>query len=246
MDSKFISPSIHDYISKTSLVHEIYFSDYNIRCKYYSISKPLKSKINKFEKLLKSIVTSKISVKNVHVDYYDCPEKRLFVDNPHMINGGVTNLNTRHIIVFREQELARVMWHEFYHLYIDNYLFASENIRLSNFFGRTIALQEAVCDFMATLQVANTKKKIDNEIEYNKKLAKKVYMCIKTSNSNIFSYIVIKSIMLNNDYKYVKKLILEQSVSELSDYIMNKSKSIKYAQKLHIDKTKEFTFNLYV
>lgn len=195
-NTQFISESIRLYISKTKLIHTI-STDYFI-IQYYSKkkNKKLVQYINLCSKRIEKIIKHYNIKKFLEIYIVDCPEKRLFQDDPHYINGAFTFPQLNQIFVYRKKELSKVLIHEIlHHVYsFDNNMMINNCIEINP--------NEAIIEFLATIwQLKLTRSSIKREKQHSKLNSQKVLYLLKDKDvhqSNLFSYIVVKHILMLN------------------------------------------------
>ena len=217
--SDYLNSNMKKYVQSSKLIYQkkhslFYLKGYSknknkkfinsldITCKrLHQLSYDLKKKFN-------------VNTKYLNIIIVDCPQKRKFIDNKFFINGGFTYLNGDTIYIYRFEEFQKVVLHEFLHhhfIYDHNEYLYINNIKIN--------FNEAIIEFLATYyQCKFTNTLINDEIKYSKEIAQKVIAINLNNNTNIFSYCVIKYILLQN-YKNI--LINIKNPKYIINYIMN-------------------------
>jgi hypothetical protein len=207
-ENEFINKSIINYFKKTKLIFKYKNTYFNIN--FYSI----KFNINKINKIKKCIKRIKILLNKLNNNFYfniiiiDYPIKKKPIDNKYYINSAytyLTNNKNKHIIIYRYSEISKVLIHEILHHF---YIFKLNDVIYKNDpLNRKIIINynEAIVEFLATIyQCYFTNTNINDEIKYNKLIAENILNINLNNSSYIYSYIVIKYILMIN-YKNVLK-----------------------------------------
>jgi hypothetical protein len=186
-ENEFINKSIINYFKKTKLIFKYKNTYFNIN--FYSI----KFNINKINKIKKCIKRIKILLNKLNNNFYfniiiiDYPIKKKPIDNKYYINSAytyLTNNKNKHIIIYRYSEISKVLIHEILHHF---YIFKLNDVIYKN-------------DPLNRKIIIN----YNDEIKYNKLIAENILNINLNNSSYIYSYIVIKYILMIN-YKNVLK-----------------------------------------
>ena len=227
-ENEFINKSMIDYFKKTKLIFK-YNNDF-LNIQFYSIKKNIK----KIKNIKKCIERIKLLLKELNNNYnfniiiIDYNIKRKFIDDQYNINGGytiLTNKKDKKIYVYRYSELCKVLLHELLHHF---YIYNDDDVIYNNdILNRKININynEAMIEFLATIyQCKFTNTDINKEIKYNKKIAENILNMDLKNVSNIYTYVVIKYILMLN-YKNVLKNI--NNKEWIYNYIDNYKLKIK-------------------
>lgn len=237
----YINNSMHKYILKCKLIYSS--EDILFSIKLFSITKKKKlinlvikiiNRLNLIHKDFKEKYNINITKKCFII--YDCPNKKYMIDNKYYINGGFTNILSNNIFIYRFSELPKVILHEYIHHALIYKL--SDQIYYNDPLHRYIRINynEAIVEFLATIyQCKFTNTLIKDEIKYNKKIAEYVLGIELLNKTNIYSYIIIKYILMIN-YENIIKNILNH------EYIYNYIDNYKLKLKPKKTKKKEFMF----
>lgn len=220
----FISETIKLYISKTKLIHTVLNSNFQIHVYSKTKNKKLIEYINICSDRITKIIKHYDLKKFLEIYIIDCPEKRLFRDDPHYINGGLTFPNLNQIIVYRKKELSKVLIHEVLH-----HIYSFEHSMITN---NCIEINpnEAIIEFLATIwQLKLTNSSIQKEKQHSKINSQKVLFLLKDKDlhkSNIYSYIVVKHILMLHSKK-VLEYLKNNKFKNIYDIIYNYKLNIK-------------------
>lgn len=227
-ENTFINKSMINYFIKTKLIFKYNNNFLNIQ--FYSIKKNIKKikKINKCIERIKILLKKLNNKYNFNIIIVDYNIKRKFIDEKYSINGGYTYLTNninKYIYIFRYSEICKVILHEILHHF---YIYKLDDVIYKNdIFNRKIFINynEAIIEFLATIyQCKFTNTDINKEIKYNKKIAENILNMDLKNISNIYSYVVIKYILMLN-YKNVLKNI--NNKEWIYNYIDNYKLKIK-------------------
>lgn len=224
----YLTDCMISYIKITKLV---FYKEYT-HFKLYGYSTKKNSNYSLCGKRIERLYTDLlkdfgIQVKYLNIVMIDCPNIRKFIDNPHYINGGFTYLHKNIIYVYRNDEMLKVALHEVIHhaFYFKDYdVYLGDPIRSKV----TINFNEAIVEFLATLyQIKYTNSSIKDELKHSLKNVKYVLgMPNTTFNTNIYSYIVIKHLLLKK-HKLIFNLIQNKQYDKIYQYIYNTKINIK-------------------
>lgn len=194
--------------------------------------------INRFEnKHITIYIISSNLLKNVNYDH---------IISPTHVNSGYTNLLTKLIFIWREEEFEKVCFHEVIHLLDQDH--RNENINIETNINGPQSFHEAITDFKAIIfnliylsLVTNIKIKTLFSYEYSfiKNQSIYIYDVLKIKNkqhSPAYSYFVLKYFIFKYFNKYNFNEILfndifygNKNYSILINYIKNyKVKNHKY------------------
>ena len=243
-------PEIINYLEKSKNIYHIFLNDFNINLYIYSSVKLETFNFIKLLKLYKRIliIYKYYNLKktiNIHLTFWNKPRSlpKNDIFRPIHINGGFTNINGNDIYIYRKEEYSKVVLHEFIHhidkLNLSIYNISSNNIfKLKNFFNihNNCHLEpvEAIIEFWSFIY--NTifisieysipfkllfKKELDFTLfQYNKLINNYKFINQWTEDTNIFSYIIIKLILLVNCKNFLK-LSIPYNENIFVDFILN-------------------------
>lgn len=224
----YLTDCMITYIKKTKLV---FYKEYkHFRLYGYSTKKNKNYSLcgKRIERLYTDLLKDfGIQVKYLNIVMIDCPNTRKFIDHPHYINGGFTYLHKDIIFVYRNDEMFKVVLHEVIHhaFYFKDYdMYLGDPIRSKV----NINFNEAIVEFLATLyQIKYTNSSIKDELKHSLKNVKYVLgMPNITFDTNIYSYIVIKHLLLKK-HKLIFNLIQQKQYDKIYQYIYNTKINIK-------------------
>jgi len=214
------------YIKKTKLV---FYKEYT-HFKLYGYSTKKNKNYSLCGKRIERLYTDLlkdfgIQVKYLNIVMIDCPNIRKFIDNPHYINGGFTYLHRNIIYVYRNDEMLKVALHEVIHhafYFKDTDIYLGDPIRSKV----NINFNEAIVEFLATLyQIKYASSTIQNELKHSLKNVKNV-ISLCPYNTNLYSYIVIKHLLLKKS-KLIFKYIQNKQYDKIYQYVYNTKINIK-------------------
>lgn len=231
----YLTQSMIDYIIKTKLVFNKKYKKFNLygySCKENTNYLLCARRINKlYTDIYKDF---KIKIKHLNIVLIDCPDHRQFIDHPHYVNGGFTYINNNIIYVYRHDEMLKVILHEVIHhafYFKDSDVYLGDPIRSKV----NINFNEAIVEFLATLyQIKYASSTIQNELKHSLKNVKNV-ISLCPYNTNLYSYIVIKHLLLKKS-KFVLKCIQNGKYDLIYQYIhkikINKISNYKQLKEL--------------
>lgn len=222
----YLTQSMIDYITKTKLVFNKKYKKFNLygySCKEHTNYLLCARRINKlYTDIYKDF---KIKIKHLNIVLIDCPDHRQFIDHPHYVNGGFTYINNNIIYVYRHDEMLKVILHEVIHhafYFKDNDVYLGDPIRSKV----NINFNEAIVEFLATLyQIKYTSSTIEHELKHSLKNVKNV-ISLCPYNTNLYSYIVIKHLLLKKS-KLIFKYIQNKQYDKIYQYVYNTKINIK-------------------
>lgn len=220
-DNNFTSENIKTYIL-TKLIYGYEFNNNNNTIIYFSKRKISSGKIPKIIihmfhiiKLLKILFNRDDNKNKQHVIYFETHEKKKFPKKnialgPNEVNSGLTFVDLHkngNIILYRKEELLKVLIHELIHsnLIDEKIIFSNQNKQFSDLFcvNYRILLNEAFTESFATIinlfyiHIINKLKKSDLDRMFMMEMKYSIYIC-----SKIMKYYNIKNIsdvVKNND-----------------------------------------------
>lgn len=220
-DNDYINSSMKYYIAKSNLIyHKKYkhfviwgYSMVNDKSIFIECGKRISKLYNDLYK------DFNVNVKFLNIVLIDCPDIRKFIDHYYYVNGGFTYLSDNILYVYRAKEMMKVVLHEVIHhafYFKNNDVFLGDPIR----YKVNIDFNEALVEFLATIyHLKYNKTLIHNEFKHSfNNLKCVVNMPNMTFNTNIYSYIVIKHLLLKN-YKFVLKCIKDGRYELIYQYI---------------------------
>lgn len=237
-------------LKKTKYIYHIYLNNININLYVYSTKKLDTFNYIKLLKVYKriSIIYKYYNLNkniNIHLSFWNKP--RTFPKNDFFrsknINGGFTDFLSNDIYIFRKDEYPKVILHEFIH-HIDILNMSIINIstynkkKIKNFFNihencnfiPVEAIIEFWCHIYNTIFIS-IEYNIPFKLLFNKELNFTLFQYNKIMNNykfinkwyeetNVFSYFIIKLILLIN-YKKFFKLNIPYNENIFVDFIMN-------------------------
>tara|TARA_B110001450_G_scaffold25356_2_gene22374 strand:+ start:15161 stop:16141 length:981 start_codon:yes stop_codon:yes gene_type:complete len=243
-------PDVINYLEKSNYIYHIYLNNSNINLYVYSTKKLETFNYIKLLKLYKriSIIYKYYNLNktiNIHLTFWTKPRTlpKNDIFRPVHINGGFTSLNGNDIYIYRKDEYSKVILHEFIH-HIHELNSSIMNIslfnikKLKNFFNihNNCHLEplEAIIEFWSFIY--NTifisieysipfkllfKKELSFTLfQYNKLINNYKFINQWNEDTNIFSYIIIKLILLVN-YKIFLKHNIPYNENIFVDFILN-------------------------
>lgn len=262
IDSKFIPDKIVDYIKEN--IKYKYVISYNyknniINIEYYCSKK--KKNINLFKIIVNRIIFMMIisnTYKNLNIEIYDTPFKKTFNCNNHKkcgklthnnVNSGLSYLNN--IIIFRREEMLKLLIHELIHaLDIDNKFENEKDIEkildIYNINYSNLLINESYVETWAI--IINIFLVLHEKKKYEKK-----------NKIKLFKEYIKKEIV--HSFQQSSKLCIYYNIDDFNKIYRKNKNSIKYIDSVntfsyHIIKTinlnninnfiKNFSDNVYV
>lgn len=214
--SRFISKTIYNYIANNTK----YYKEIKVRYQ----TNTLTFYIDNMDNILNTILFIKafyvfelFNKENIDLNIYlfSTPFKKTLPKNNsvigvHEVNSGFCNLdpNNRYIVIFREEEMEKVLLHELIHaLDIDTCIKTTKGVEksINNFFNlpqnNEVKLFESFTEATALVlhtilnsifNEENVEKLFGNEIIFSKKQYKKVLPYYKTANASVLEYYMLK------------------------------------------------------
>ena len=215
-NSRFISKTIYNYIANNTK----YYKEIKVRYQ----TNTLTFYIDNIDNILNTILFIKafyvfelFNKENIDLDIYliSTPFKKTLPKNNsvigvHEVNSGFCNLdpNNRYILIFREEEMEKVLLHELIHaLDIDTCIKTTKGVEksINNFFNlpqnNEVKLFESFTEATALVlhtilnsifNEENVEKLFGNEIIFSKKQYKKVLPYYKTADASVLEYYMLK------------------------------------------------------
>ena len=222
----YLTESMVGYVKKSKLVFYKQYKEFNLygySCKEfnnYSIC------ANRIKRIYKDIYKDfGIKIKHLNIVLVDCPDSRQFIDHQHYVNGGFTFITGNVIYVYRSDEMLKVILHEIIHhafYFKDNDVYFGDPIRPKVI----INFNEAIVEFLATIyQIKYTKSTIQKELKHSLKNVKYV-LGLCPYRTNLYSYIVIKHLLLKKA-KLIFKYIQDKQYDKIYQYVYNTKINIK-------------------
>jgi hypothetical protein len=243
-DNDFTSPQIKSYILN-NLKYNYKLSYENNIIIYYSKKKIINMRLIQHMFQIIIILKNIFNRNNINqtIIYFETNKKKKFpskykILGPNEINTGLTLLDLKkngNIILFRKEEILKVLIHELIHsnLIDEKFIFSNENTYLNKILcsNYNIVLNEAFTETLATilniyyihivkkLGKGELNKMLKNEIKYSNLISSKIFkyyniekiddILIKnkcsnifSQNTNVFSYYILKNILLNNHIRF--------------------------------------------
>lgn len=235
-NNDYINSSMKSYIAKSNLIYHREYKNFTIWGYSMANDKTIfiecGKRINTLYNDLKKDFNKKVKFLNIVL--IDCPDIRKFIDHYYYVNGGLTYLLDNILYVYRAKEMCKVVLHEMIHhafYFKDTDVFLGDPIRDKV----TIDFNEALVEFLATIyHLKYCKKSLQTELKHSLKNFKCVInMPNITFNTKIYSYIVIKHLLLKRS-KFVLKCIKTNKYDLIYQYVhkvkinkINKYKPIK-------------------
>lgn len=238
-DNNYINESMKCYIAKSNLIFNKLYKNFEIWG--YSMSNDKKIFVEcakRVSKLYNDLYTDfNIKVKFLNIVLIDCPNIRKFIDHYYYVNGGFTYILHNILYVYRAKEMMKVVLHEVIHhafYFKDNDIYFGDPIR----YKVNIDFNEALVEFLATIyHLKYCKKNLKDELKHSLNNAKCVInMPNMIFNTNIYSYIVIKHLLLKKS-KFILKCIKSGKYDLIYQYIhkikINKTDKYKQMKELY-------------
>jgi len=253
MLSVYNIPDVINYIDSINKIKEIIYK--NLKCMVYYKSTD-NVNFNLILKVLKRGVVLTDKIITIHLIYSDVQKKFNSNNEPltfKNVNSGFTFLNKNDIYIFRREEFPKVIIHEILHhdnkIHSDDFKDNNRDLLL-NYFNISnkakLIFNEAIIEFWATI-IHLSFVAIEYKIKFQQLLRIEIqyslYKCFQilnlqskmlnkiwNDNSNIFAYIIFKTILLYNInelykiYKYPNKY----DDTLLTNFIIKYSKLPKF------------------